>query len=669
MNIRLPYSWIQDYLKTSAPPEKVFKLLTASGPTIEHFEKTKDDYLLDIEVTINRPDCLSVLGIAREMYAVLRQNNYPAKLENDFLANPLKIKIFGEKVPFKFSIDPKLCRRFCGVVLKNLKIKPSPPFIAERLEKAGMRSLNNVVDITNFLMLELGQPNHAFDFEKIKGPDFIIRPAKKGETIVTLDDQTRTLDKGDIVYEDKEKIFDLTGIMGGKASEIDSQTKTVFFTVVNLYYAQIRQTSMRLGLQTEASSRLSKTLDPEIVYNALLRGIQLMMEYADAEIGSQIYDFYPEKQKKKAIIITDSQISSVLGVSIPPRQVDRILTDLGFKVKRQKDIISSLPPNWRLNDIHLPEDLVEEVARIFNYENIPSHAPVFELPVRDQKEKLPFLLEEQARQTLVNWGLWETFSFSMVSQKDLEAVGSNTLEAIKISNPLSSDWVYMQPNLFPNLLKNLSAGQYQEPNLKIFEIANIFDKNGEEVRSLGIGQLNGSFFDLKGIIEQFLSALSLPPFIFQKSDPCLIFRQEESANILANNLLLGRIGRIKEKTADYFGLKSSAFLAEINLDLVFKLSNPIRKYQHLERFNPVIEDLSLVIPPSKPTYQDILAIMEKQPGVRKIEFLGHFANRLAFRVYYQFNDHQISSNEARTIRENLLKELDRKLKVVLYQPF
>lgn len=665
MNIRIPYSWIQDYLKTNVNPDKVFELMTASGPTVEHVTKGNSDYLLDIEVTINRPDCLSVLGIAREMYAVLQQNGVSVQLVNDFLVNPPK-KIFPKtKIPFMFKIDSTLCPRFTGIVLEDVKIRPSPDFIIERLKKSGMRSLNNIIDITNFIMLELGQPCHAFDKDKIKGSKFIIRGAKNGEKIITLDDKIRLLGEGDIIYEDGKKIFDLSGIMGGKVSEIDQNTKNVFFTVVNDYYAQIRKTAMRLGIQTEASARLSKVLNQEVVLPTMLRGIDLLEKYAQAKIKSELLDFYPQKQKVPQVKTTDTQLAKLNGILIPPAKTDKILKSLGFKIKRSGQNLTVKPPIWRINDITIPEDLAEEVARIYNYDHIPNQAPVFELPISHKKENFPFLIEEKIRHLLTGWGFQETLSFSMLSKQDLLNINLEPNKALKITNPLTEDWIYMQPTLIPNLLKNLAKNQYLKPNLSLFEIANVFNKKGLESRHLILGIIGHRFFDLKGIVEQLFSGVKLRQVEFTNGEDSF-FEEPKAVILKVSGKNFAGMGLVKQSLTELFGLKERCLLAEINLDLLINHINEQAAFQSLEKYNPAIEDLCLNLP-TRVTYQEVHQLIEKTEGVQKVNFVDHYQNRVTIRISYYLRNKQINSDQARQIRQKLLSCLESKLQVTLRQ--
>lgn len=664
MNILVPYSWIKDFLKTDVEPEKVFRLTTACGPTIEGFERKGDDYILNIEVTINRPDCLSVLGIAREMYIILRQNNLVAKLENDYLSNPPKISLSNEKIPLKIKVNGKLCPRFTAVILSNIKIGPSPDFIKDRLEKAGMRSLNNVIDITNYVMLEMGQPDHAFDMAKIKGKKLIVREAKDGEKVLTLDGKERLLENGDIIYEDgEERIIDLSGIMGGGLSEIDTDTKTLFYTVVNYYFAQIRKTSMRLGIQTEASARFTKVMDQEIVFPSMLRAVDLFAKYAGAKVASEIVDLYPKPQKAEKIQLTDEFIEEKIGLFVPLKIIDTILKNLGFSLERSKNKLLVTPPIWRINDISLPEDVIEEVARIVNYDQIINLPLSFPLPEKNQNIYRRFLVENKIRHLLVGWGFTETISFSMLGKDDLKKAEALPENCIKISNPLTEEWEYMQPNLIINFLKNVAKNQSFTDEIKLFEIANVFDKEGKEKRSIIFGSNKASFLQIKGTFEQLINGLYLQSVKFLPNNKEFLLNESKSAQIMAEKEI-GLIGEIKNQIALNFELKSLPVFAEIDLDSLLTL--PKQVYNKVKRylFTPIIEDISLQVP-EKVTFEQILKIISETENIEKVELIDHFKNRFTFKIYFNLKEKQITEKESQKIREKILDKLEKELGVKL----
>ncbi len=665
MNIIFPFSWIKEHLETNTDIQTIAKLVTAIGPTVEEIKKENDDYLLNIEVTINRPDCLSILGIAREMYVALKQNGYQAKLKNDYLTTWVKIPASPKKIPLNFEVNSKLTPRFTAILLKNVRVKPAPKIIQERLAKSGVRSLNNVIDITNYLMLELGQPNHAFDFDKITGPKFIVRPAKKGEEVTTLDQQVRKLDQGDNIIQDSSgKIIDLCGIMGGSLSEIDHNTKNVLWLVANDYFAQVRKTCMRMGIQTEASARLTKELNPELTYPVLLRGVELMIKHADSQVNSEIIDLYPKKQKIPAITVNNEFIAQKIGQTVSNQIVDEVLQNLGFKVERKGKNIKVKPPIWRINDISLPEDIVEEVARVNGYDKIVNQPLTFPLPPKPKQFVKSFKAEKKIRSLLTSWGFQETISYSMLSKADLINLGLNPKKVIKIINPLTQEWVYMQPSLITNLLKNVRENQTRTTIINFFEIGGVFNKKGEETRKLIIGSNDNDWEKLKGVVEQLLTASKVKKVTFA---PQLhpILERNSSTKILAFKETVGYLGKVKAQILDKFEINSKVVLVEINLDkLIKKIIETPSRFKPLAKHTPIIEDLSLQIPP-KVNYQKVYELISSLPNIEKVEFIDHYRNRFAFRVFYQLPNSQISATEAQNIRQKLLAKLDKKLAVKL----
>lgn len=665
MNVIFPFSWIKDHLKASVDIQTVAKLVTSIGPTVEEIKKENDDYLLNIEVTINRPDCLSILGIAREMYVALKQNGYQAKLENDYLSNWVKISISSKKIPLDFEVDSKLTPRFTAILLKNVQVKPAPKIIQERLIKSGIRTLNNIIDITNYLMLELGQPNHAFDFDKITGPKFIVRSAKKGEKVTTLDQQVRKLDQGDNIIQDSSgRIIDLCGIMGGKLSEVDQSTKNILWLVANDYFAQIRKTCMRMGIQTEASARLTKELNPEVTYPTLLRGVELMIKHANAQVDSKIIDLYPQKQKIPTIAVSDEFIAQKIGQPIAAKTTGEILQNLGFKVKRINNLVKVKPPIWRINDVCLPEDIVEEVTRVNGYDKITNQPLTFPLPPKPKQFVKSFKAESKIRSLLTGWGFQETISYSMLSKTDLINLGFNPQKTIKISNPLTQEWAYMQSSLTANLLKNIRENQASKEIISLFEIGGVFDKKGKETRKLIIGRSDNNWEKLRGVVEQLLIALKVQNTTFA---PQLhpILEKNSSTKILAAKEAVGYLGKVKVRILDKFELNSKVVMAEINLDkLIKKIIEAPPRFKLLAKHTPIIEDLSLQIPPEV-NYQQVYELISSLLNIEKVEFIDHYQNRFAFRVFYQLSNRQISANETQKIRQKLLDKLDKKLGVKL----
>src|SRR3972149_7355431 len=346
MNISIPHSWLKEFLITEAGPQKIAECLSLCGPSVERVERVDRDWIYDIEVTTNRVDMMSVLGIAREAAAILPRFGIKAKLHRP-TRSLLEVDQSGS-FPLEVKVDPKLCPRFTAVVINNVTVKASPKKIQDYLEKSKVRSLNNVVDISNYLMRLYGQPVHTFDFDKIKDK-MILRLSKPGEMITTLDGKTFTLPGGDIVIEDGGKrLIDLCGIMGGQNSAVDANTKNVLLFVQSYSPKHIRTTSMTLGQRSEAAQIFEKQPDPEQVLPVLLKGIQLFKQLSGGKPESKIIDLYPHPLRQKTVSAPLQLIKDRLGVEISQSEVDKILKSLGFANGRV--------PSWRASDITIPED-------------------------------------------------------------------------------------------------------------------------------------------------------------------------------------------------------------------------------------------------------------------------------------------------------------------------
>ena len=396
MNILIPYSWLKDYISTKLSPLKIAEGLSLHSFSVEKTIKEKEDFVFEIEVTPNRGDALSVIGIARELKAIFPEKVCKFK-EDKFIKNQKTSDKDKLEVQIK---DKSLVPRFVAIVLDNVKIKRSPLFIEERLKKVGIRPINNIVDITNYLMIDRGQPMHAFDYEKIREKRMIIRESKKGEKIVTLDKVERILPQGVIVIEDGAgRLIDLCGIMGAQNSEIEEGTKKVLLFVQIYDPIRIRKASMALGHRTDAALRFEKGIDRENVLPSLWRAAFMAKKYADAKISSNLIDIKNVKTKKEQIKIDYEKINLISGINIDKNKINSILKSLGFEIKSG----IATPPSWREGDIQISEDLAEEVIRIYGYHKIPS--VLFNGDIPDKKED-PFFFEDIAKNFLKYTGFY-----------------------------------------------------------------------------------------------------------------------------------------------------------------------------------------------------------------------------------------------------------------------
>lgn len=607
MNITIAHSWLKEFLHTDATPPKIAECLSLCGPSVEKLTKTKDDYLYEIEVTTNRVDCLSVMGIAREASAILPQFGFSARLRHDIYQSPEPTGLIpvGKSFPLKVTVDPKLCFRFTAVVIKNVMVKASPKNIQNRLESSGIRSLNNVIDISNYLMRAYGQPVHVFDLDKIKSR-MILRSSKPKETITTLDGKTHLLPGNDIVIADAHnKLIDLCGIMGGLNSSVDSQTKNVLLFVQTYNPINIRQTSMSLAHRTEAAVIFEKSPDPELVMPVLLQGIQMFKKLTSGEQESKIIDLYPHPYKPKVIKVPLQLIKDRLGIDINQPEVDKILKSLGF--------INNKVPSWRAKDITIPEDIVEEVARIYGYHRLPSQIMATTIPTNYPDEN--FHLEHQIKLWLVGLGLNEIYTNSLVSQ--------NRPGQLKIKNALSADWQYLRNTLIPSHSQNFPA----------FEIANIYlpaqaglprpDKLPEERLQLIISGIS-NFPRLKGIIDVLSAKLHYPLSPAYNSNA-----------------------------------------AVIDLSTVIKNAKIYPHYQPVSSHPSMIEDLTFTLPEKTYLGPVINTIKSTHRLIKSVQLSKTYQHNYTFTITYQSLSKDLSAVDIAPIRKTIVSLLKTKFHVQL----
>jgi len=672
MNIFIPDSWLKDYLKTETPAKEIARYLSLCSQSVERMKKIGDDWVYEIEITTNRPDCFSVYGIARELNAILPRFNLKTKLKT--LSN-LKPQISGlkETLPLEVKISKSsLCPRFTALIFDEVIIKPSPKIIQERLEKSGIRAINNVVDISNYLMLELGSPMHTFDYDKIKGNKMILRESADGEKITTLDNQDRELPEGTIIIEDGEgRIIDLCGIMGGENSQVDEKTKKVLLFIQTYNPVKIRQTCQKMAFRTDAASRFEKGVDPEGVLIAMNRAISLFKENCQAKISSQLIDFYSQPQKEKSVKLNLDLVKKIIGVEIPKKQVITILESLGFKLQKESNQQQAyLIPHWRFNDINIPEDLIEEIARIYGYSNLTSNLP----PTANvMTTNNTFKWESRIKQALKFWGFYEVINYSMVSLELLNKTDFDNEDCIKIANPLSEEWVYMRPSLIPSLMEN--AAKNKKEKIRIFEMANIYLNMGknqlpEENLTLSILVSGETFVSLKGIFESLMEDLGikdyeLSSYPLEKTAYGKIFHPSRRAEINIKGKTVGFIGESKKDFNQKFCLEEKIFILDLDIAAIIEMANEEKKYKPISKYPPIIEDLSFVIP-EKTYLKDIVDLIKKTSLIiQTVDLIDIYEDSRTFRLTYQNQEKTLTDKEVAEIRKKIINNLQEKLKVKL----
>lgn len=674
MNILIPDSWLRKYLITKADPQEIGRCLSLCGASVERVNKINNDWIYNIEITSNRVDMASVIGIAREAAAILPQFGIAAKF------NPLstpKITKPSSLLKIKINDPQKTCQRILAVILDNIKLGPSPKIITQRLEAVGIRSLNNVVDVTNYIMTEIGHPAHIFDYDRIVSKTLILRKAKANEEIVSLENKKYLLPGGDIIIDDGTgKIIDLPGIIGTANSIVTPQTKRVLLFIETADAAQIRKSSMTLGIRTVAATYNEKGVDPELAKTALLRGIQLLQENSHAKIASQLIDIYPNpyklKNKLKTITITLQLIKQYLGIEIQMTKVIKILQSLGFSIQstipaqgwsasgRNNQQLTVKVPSWRANDITIPQDLIEEIARIYGYHNLPSQLPEGKLP--QQPSNQPYCLESQIKNYLTDLGYAEIYSYSMQNELQLKNCFLKPEDHLKISNPLTEEWVYMRRSLIPSLLTIIAQNQNYQDKIKIFELANIYFKRKnllpEEKLNLTLLQTGkNQFFYLKGAMETLFKKIGIKNYQLQSENELLFFNPNKTAKIIFKDKVLGFLGELNQKVIYNFGLKNKIVALELNFEELAKAIDTAKTFTPLWLYPPIIEDLSFIMKP-KIYYTDLIQLIKSSSSiVKNIKLIDSYQNTLTLRITYQQQNKNLSSKEVTTIREKIIKEV------------
>lgn len=655
------YNWLKDYVKLPKP-EKLAEILTMHSFEVEQVKKVGRDYVLDIDVLPNRGhDCLSHWGVAIEISAILDRGLEPLRRKR------LK-KEKGEIGLINLKIKcPKLVPRYSAIVVEGVRVGPSPEWLKEKIESVGLRSINNVVDLTNYVMLEVGQPLHAFDYDKIQGHQMILRESKNGERLVTLDDSSHSLDRGMLVIEDKSRLIDLVGIMGGKLTEIDLKTKNIVLQAGNFDRQTIYKAVKKLNHRTEASNIYSQGIDPNLTIFTLERAYFLLTKLGEGKIV-QITDFYPKKVLPKKIKLDLKYVEKLLGVKISPKEIKNIFDRLGFKYKG--NIVEV--PTFRL-DISIQEDLIEEIGRIYGYEKIPSTFPVVSLI--PPKRNLDIFWENMTKDILKELGFTEVYNYSFIGKKEAKIFGYKDKGIVEVENPMSKEQRYLRPSLIPNLLKNVVDNFRFFDEIKIFELGKIFiNKEQTEKKMLSglIAQKKGEdeFYRLKGVVDSLLNKLGISNIWYDehKATPeqskISIWQSGKIAEIKIGNEEIGFLGEISSKI-----LKNGKVIVfDIDFEKLRKLCSEEHEYQPISQYPAAIRDLAVLVPGDVKVV-DVLNRINTAGGslVRDVDLFDIYEGaelpegkkNLAFHIIYQAEDRTLKSKEIDVIQNKIIKVLEK----------
>ena len=641
-----------------------------------------NDTVLDIDLTANKQDCFCMTGIAREAAAVLGKTMHMPDMTvkeaaggnvNDMMRNEIEI--------------PELCSRFTNRVLKNIKIMPSPDWMQNELRACSVRPINNVVDVTNYVMMELGQPMHAYDYDTLKDHALIVRRAKPGEHLQTLDDQDRSLTTDMITIADTEKAVGLGGVMGGLITEVTDKTTTVILEAAAFNGPSIRRTSKALGLRSEASMRFERGVDIANCHRALDRAAHLLEEMGACETVCGIADAYPVPYKPAVVTVTPEAINTRIGVEIPKEEMIEILTRLQFDVKEEKGALVITAPTWR-QDVTCDADISEEIARMHSYDKIESHNP--ELALRQGKEDPMEEVKSEAEDYLASAGLDEVMTYTFIHPSFMDKMtlraDDSRRNVIKLMNPISDEFGVMRTTMLPSLLNTAAYNlARQAESVKIFEVGRVYlpkslplTEHPEERRIIGAvmsgrrndlswtsGKDSVDFYDMKGVVEGLLAKMQLTDYELIPNEQ-VYMHPGKSCAVRAGGKVVGYFGCLHPTAAANFDVPEETYVLELELAPLAESALRVPQYVHLAKFPGTSRDIAVVVP-KEVTVKELEGVLranagELLKGIRVFDVytgkqVAEGCKSVAFNLTFQAEDRTLTDGEIDPIIKNLVAKV------------
>ncbi|MBC8354775.1 MAG: phenylalanine--tRNA ligase subunit beta [Planctomycetes bacterium] len=654
------WNWLKDYVALDVEPAEVERRLMMAGLNHEGSESVGDDLAIDLEVTSNRPDCLGHVGVAREASVLFGKPltiPEPAPSEGEATVADL----------VKVRIDcPGLCYRYTARVIRGVKIAPSPAWLSDRLQSLGIASINNVVDITNYVLMECGQPLHAFDLAKLGGQQIIVREANQDEEFLAIDHKTYALEPGMCVIADASRVVALGGVMGGADSEVSASTVDLLVEAAEFAPVSIRGTARKLNLHSPSSYRFERGLDPSGVDWASQRCSELILELAGGELAAGVIDVARERTKTKPVILRLAQLKRILGIDVPAEEVQRILIALGNEeVRADGASVEVIPPSWR-RDLTREIDLVEEVARIHGYEKIPEDAAVPMCPsIRTDADRV----QGKVRQVLTSSGFDEALTASVVSETWTKAFSPWTdAKPLKSYTPTLKGADRLRLSLIPSLLDVRRVNEsVSNPVIELFETAKIYLPSDEELpieqHTLGITSGEG-YSSLKGVIEGLVTALnpSCAVEVSETNQPLL--DTDRCCELRVNGQLLGFLGDVTAAALKSFKLRTPTTVAELSIAALGTIANLIPQHAPQSAFPAMSRDLNLIVDESL-RWSDLANTVQKSAGglleavtyqdvYRDAKRDGDGKKRLLFSITLRSAETTLTNEQADEIRDAIV---------------
>jgi len=679
--MRISYNWLKDYIDIKLPAGKLAELLTMAGLAVDSVEKKANDHILELEVTANRPDWLSYIGIARELSALTGGKlKIPSSVSRISYSEKKRTTDNGQRMTVRVE-DKALCPRYTARVITGVKVQESPAWLKARLESVGLRPVNNVVDITNFCLLETGEPMHAFDLDKLEG-NIVVRRARKLEKIVTIDGSGRALDESVLVIADNERPVAIAGVMGGLDTEVTGSTKNILLEAAYFDPISVRRASRKFGISTESSYRFERKVDMANIARASDRASRLISEIAGGKIR-RFTDIGARPQPKKEVSLEYEKIGSILGVRIPAAKVKKILNSLGLKTKASsRDKIRMETPAFRY-DLNDEIDLIEEIARIYGYDSIPATIP----QILEQPARLPYetVVSQKIREILSSLGCDEIITYSLIGKRSLAGAASGEEGVVEVRNPLTSEQEMMRPDLragmYGAMLWNMNR---RTKDLKLFELGNIYIKEeGDkfvERKHLSIATAGGAFsiwaggarqaglFDLKGIVETLFAELGVKDLSFSRARRDG-FSPAACASITVGGSTVGVISQVSPEVLNNFDIKEKVCYCEICVGALLEHIRLEKRFVELPKYPSVSRDISMVVGKEALHSELVSAVREAAgPILKDVQLTDRYVGKqipddkigLTYRIEYQDIKKTLEDKEVSEVHVRIIQSLEKK---------
>lgn len=692
----LSLDWLQEYVDVDIGAEELADKMSLTGTEVESIQRIgtpgQEDVVLHLEITPNRPDCMGVIGMARETGAFLQKKIKKPMVRSREINVPV-----SQSVKVKVA-DRELCPRYAARVLRNIKVSESPDWMKKRLEAIGVRSVNNVVDITNYVMLESGQPLHAFDMDRLVGDAIEVRRAAPEEKIIAIDGIERALNSEMLVIADGQGPVAIAGVMGGANSEVSGETKTILLESANFDPTSVLKTSRQLGLISESSLRFERGVDIGGTLWALDRAAELVRELASGEVLKGHIDVFQEPPKQRQILLRSARVNKILGTELTGEEIGDVLGRLGLGVSLQSPAQASNPelmiqiPSFRV-DLEREIDVIEEVARLYGYDRIEATLPASRqrqgLLTRRQKS------EGMIKELLIAAGLWETINFSFLDDSELDSLGyakdSPEKRLVELRNPITSEQSKMRSSLIPGLIRTINVNVARSlSELRIFEMGRVFHPErgrtlpierlvaagaltGRTERGLGRQEESWDFFDAKGVVEFLLGRLGIESASFERSQG-LPYHEGRCARVVIGEKILGRVGELHPEVQSKMELPNRVALFELDIDALIEALPPTGSFAELSRYPTVSVDLAVVVDEDVASGK-VEEVIRGQAGdlLERLVIFDLYTGApvpkgrksLAYSLTFRAPDRTLDWAEVETVRDEIVRELESKLQAGL----